>query len=133
MYLFQLTRISLRSRPDVQTVTYAQRVPEWLSQWTVANNFGPVLMDGREASDIDYFASVVVNRFLANMRHAVPELMKRGAADHAADFVFDFNVSVINLGVEAKYVACGSFHGDRGFPAKSDTKLGSEAAGEVRQ
>jgi hypothetical protein len=115
MYLLTLTQIRFRPRDDVQTVTYQRRIPDWLSQWTVANNYAPYLMADNYEPDRQVVRALVVNKFLTNMRSAVGELMIRSDVDHLDDFEFKYNLHRVAVGEESTYVCCGSFHGGQGL------------------
>lgn len=112
MYLLVLKKIELRKRDDVQTVAYAKAVPEWMSQWTVANNYNPYLMDGRDSDEINRVGELIVNDFLDSLDSALPEHRKRTRLSHAGDFTFSYNLYVCEVGKASKYVGCGSFIGE---------------------
>jgi hypothetical protein len=120
MYLLQIKAVNFRSRPDEQTVTYTKRIPDWLSQWTVANNFHPYLMEGREPADLEQAMRLVVARFLEMLNSALPELVKRDPRSHAADFTFSYKVICVEVGKEGKAVSQGQFTGDEAFSVSEE-------------
>lgn len=108
MYIIQITRINFKNRPDDQTVTYAKRVPEWLSQWTARNNYAPLLCLDLEEGLREQQANVI-DQFWADMNSAVPELCKRTKAEHMADFSFDYTIHNGAPGLKTVYHGCGNF------------------------
>ncbi len=112
MYLLILKRIEFRQRDDLQTVAYAKAVPNWLSQWTVANNYAPYLMHGRDAEDRIPTCELIVNDLLDSLDSALPEHFKRTRLSHAGDFTFSYNLYVAEVGKPSRYVGVGSFNGD---------------------
>lgn len=137
MIIVQLTRIKFRNRPDVQTVTYTKRIPEWMAQWTVGNNFPPALSAGNDTQAIE---RQWADLFWSHMQSALPELCKRGKLDHLADFEFRFTQQVCEPDKLARYVGSGSFIGSDPFggdgepdePAPEAPKTESKTEANIR-
>lgn len=116
MYLLILKSIEFRKRDDVQTVAYAREVPQWLGQWTVAANFNPYLMNGRDSHDIKSAANLIVQDHMEALDSALGQHVIRSKVSHANDFLFTYNVYVCEVGLSSKYVGCGSFIGGDMLP-----------------
>lgn len=128
MIIVQLQAIKFRSRPDVQTVTYARRVPEWMTQWTVAANYAPALSEGRDISAIE---EQFADSFWRDMNNAVPELCKRDKLDILEDFEFKYVLYEAQPGQIARFAGSGSFLGNDAFVA-GDEKERAEQYTKMR-
>lgn len=100
MFLLVLKRIDLRQNSDTQTLAFRDRVKSWMSKWTVANNFNPILSTDMHANNADI--NLWVTRFEQNFKSAIGEVFPdRGIRD---DFEFMFEVYRLTFGKEAEYL-----------------------------
>lgn len=114
MFLLQITGIEF-VKNDHQTVAYQKTVTHWMEQWTVANNFMPIMLPLGNGADVGTTApgkALAVNKLLDYMEQAIPSVMKGTRDEHAKDFLFSFDMYRIRFGEEATFVGRSTFFGD---------------------
>ncbi len=113
LLMVTLKSIDYVERPDVHTISYAKRVKEWLSQWTVAANYTPIVtaLVGDIAQNA--IVSAAVDQFVAQhigwlrSGNVLSELTQEDR-DYHNDFRFVYEIYVAESGEPMKYNGRGS-------------------------
>ncbi len=100
MFLLTLKQIHFTNRPASQTLSYNARVKNWMGQWTVANNFKPILVidEDHEEDALLVWAESLNSVLSSALSEVYP--MNRNPME---DFIFDYTISRVEPLKEIEY------------------------------
>jgi hypothetical protein len=102
-----LNRVTFKVDDDLHTIAYARDIKNWMSQWTVVNNFNPICTAVSESMDFlptERLAAIkkaAISKFIAvhieRVKTLFPEHTKVDR-DYSTDFGFNFSVFIADSG-----------------------------------
>ncbi|QRE00152.1 hypothetical protein [Burkholderia phage BCSR5] len=87
---------------DFQTIGYQNRIDNWMTQWTIINNFHPVVID-RDTQKLDDILTRWCEKHISVVKREFRDSIHAAYRDHydfAADFEMTYSVQDIVLGTE---------------------------------